>query len=266
MLIRPPSSLPFRLGTSQRVRRGPCLALAARLLGVLGGASALSLISAASAAAQPARIDVDAASAAAQPARIDFDEMNRRALPPMPDFYLDTSPGISMGLEAYAGLGVLSAGGPTLGHALTGGLSRLRWGNLELGASFELSDSNVIRWRQFGGFVGAYLPVVYWVDFDASVGLVERRYLGEDTNYGPGGLDVGGPALTLRVGVADRAVPGRLGLRLGAALLAAMDLQRHQAPWAYEVDGELKGTGVSRIGGYSVGLAICLGFDATLKK
>ncbi len=187
-------------------------------------------------------------------------------VPPFEGFYLRRDPGISLGLEPYAGIAVLTGSDGSRGHGIAGGVSRLRLSYFELGADLEVSDSAIVSWRQVGGFLGAYLPIAHWVDFDTSLGLAQRNFVSSDTRYGPGGLDVRGPALTYRVGFSDRPVGDRFGLRLGAALLFGVDLKHYEGQWTYDLGPRLgTATGVIHVGGVSVGLVACLGFDVILR-
>jgi len=175
-------------------------------------------------------------------------------------FLLKRNPGWSIGLEPYAGIAVLVNSDETRGHGITGGVSRVRIGYVEFGASLELSDVAIERWRQLGVFVGAFLPMVNWIDFDTSIGIAQRAYLSSDTRYGPGGFDVRGAALTYRLGFSDRILDDTFGLRLGGALLVSGDLSHHEVPWLYEVTRTTV-SGSTPLGGVSIALAVCLGFD-----
>lgn len=188
------------------------------------------------------------------------------ALPLDEGFHLKNKPGWSLGLEAYAGIGVLASSDATRGHGIAGGLSRLRFGYFELGAGLEVSDLAVERWQQVGGFAGAFLPVTNWVDIDATVGLGERNYLSPDARYGPGGLDTRLPAMTLRLGFSDRPVDELFGFRVGAALLVGIDLTHRDIEWQYNPDGKNIVTGTTPVGGVSVGMAVCLGFDVAFRR
>src|ERR1700690_1152715 len=176
--------------------------------------------------------------ASAQSAETESQWVQGNASQPFTGFYLKTAPGWSLGLESYAGLAVLTGGDATRGHGFVGGLSRLRFGYFEVGAGLEVSDYAPERWQQVGGFVGTYLPIVHWVDIDASVGLAQRNYLNPDKRYGPGGLDVKGSALTFRLGFSDRPISDEFGLRLGAALLVDIDLKHHEVPWMYDLGAQ----------------------------
>ena len=182
-------------------------------------------------------------------------------VPEFKDLFIEPNPGWSLGLETYAGLAVLTGADGARGHGIAGGLSRLRMKYVEVGAGIEVSDVAIVRWRQIGGFVGAYVPVAGWVDFDTSIGLAQRNYLSDDTRYGPGGIDVRGPALTYRIGLSDRPIDDTFGLRLGAAMLFSIDLKHHESQWAYDLGPRGVATGTTRMGGASVALAACLGFD-----
>lgn len=181
-------------------------------------------------------------------------------------YHLKRNPGISVGLESYAGLAVLSTEDGSRGHGIVGGLSRLRVSYFELGADLEVSDMALVRWRQAGGFVGAYLPLVNWVDIDTTIGLAQRTYSNSDTQYGPGGLQFHNPTMTFRLGFSDRLIDELAGFRMGAALLVGVDLKHQQAAWQYAQEGQSIAYGVTRVGGYSVGLIVTLGFDVMLRR
>jgi len=180
-------------------------------------------------------------------------------------YLLKRNPGWSIGLEPYAGIAVLVNSDETRGHGIAGGVSRVRIGYVEFGAGLELSDVAIERWRQLGVFVGAYLPMVNWLDFDTSIGIAQRAYLSSDTRYGPGGFDVRGAALTYRLGFSDRIVDETFGLRLGGALLVSADLSHHDVPWLYEVTRTTV-SGSTPLGGVSIALAACLGFDVAFGR
>ena len=192
--------------------------------------------------------------------------LETRGSPKMGGQHLDSNPGWSIGMEAYAGLGVLSFAEGTRGHALIGGVSRVRIGYVEFGGALEASDYELERWRQLGAFVGTFLPFTNWVDVDASVGLAYRDYVSTDTRYGAGGLQVGLPALTLRVGFSDRLAPGMFGARLGGAFLVGIDLARQEANWTYEVAHTQTIVGQSRFGGVTFGLVMTAGFDFSFRS
>ena len=187
-------------------------------------------------------------------------------VPEFKDLFIEPNPGWSLGLETYAGLAVLTGADGARGHGIAGGLSRLRMKYVEAGAGIEVSDVAVVRWRQIGAFVGAYIPVAGWVDFDTSIGLAQRNFLSSDTRYGPGGIDVRGPALTYRIGLSDRPIDDTFGLRLGAAMLFSFDLKHYEAQWSYDLGRGGVASGLTRMGGVSVGLAACLGFDFRFNK
>jgi len=180
--------------------------------------------------------------------------------------HIDRHSGWSVGLEGYAGLTTLSTSEGTRGHALAGGISRARFGYLELGGVFEVSDEAGERWRHFGGFAGGYLPLTNWVDFDATLGVVGRNYVSTDKRYGPSGLSVQVPALTLRLGLSDRTTEGLIGPRLGAALLFSFDLKHRDVPWSYNLLDASSIGGATRFGGVTAGLVMSFGFDVAVRR
>lgn len=176
----------------------------------------------------------------------------------------DRSPGWSIGLDAYAGLAVLSTSDGEAAHGFVGGLSRFQLSYFQIGATLESSDGDDDRWRSIGGFVGAFIPFKHWVDFEFAAGLAARTYRNDSRRYGADGYEATSPSLTLRAGVSDRAADDLFGFRLGGHLAASIDLERHTRPWAYVVETEeisRRVTGESRVGGISIGLAVTAGFD-----
>jgi len=193
-------------------------------------------------------------------------EQTRGAVPMWTGYHLKSVPGWSIGLEPYAGLGVLSAGDGSRGHALAGGISRLRISYFEMGAGLEVSDLALVEWKQIGGFVGVFLPMVNWVDIDAAVGLAQRSYLNGDDRYGLGGLDLKTSTLTFRLGFSDRVIDERFGLTLGASLLFDADLKHKTATWAYQEPNMLPVVGQTQVGGYTTALVATLGFDVAFRR
>lgn len=190
----------------------------------------------------------------------------RGAVPMWTGYHLKSVPGWSIGLEPYAGLGVLSASDGSRGHAVAGGISRVRISYFEMGAGLEVSDLAVVKWKQVGGFVGVFLPLVNWVDIDAAVGLAQRSYLNADERYGSGGLDLKTSTLTFRLGFSDRVIDERFGLTLGASLLFDADLKHKSATWQYIVQNQPTVSGQTQVGGYTTALVATLGFDVAFRR
>lgn len=178
---------------------------------------------------------------------------------------LDGGAKFGVGLDAFAGLALLSRDGEAQSHALVGGLSRLRFGYFQVGAAIELSDSSADRYRSIGGFVGGFLPYRNWVDVEFAAGVAARHYITTDESYGAGGYDLALPAITLKFGISDRSGSGVLGARLGAGLVAAIDIGRHDAAWRYELAPGQFVEGTTRIGGVSVGFVASAGFDVGVR-
>lgn len=175
--------------------------------------------------------------------------------------HFDPHPGWSVGLEGFAGLSTLTTSERTKGHALAGGVSRVRLDVIEFGAMIDSSDLVDERWRSVGGFVGAFVPYTNWVDFDATVGVSSRNWITKDTRYGAGGASVRVPSLNFRIGVSDRTNEGLLSPRLSAALLFAVDLKHRDVPWSYTIRNIETLTGSTQFGGITLAIVAGFGFD-----
>lgn len=175
--------------------------------------------------------------------------------------HFDPHPGWSVGLEAFAGLSTLTTSERTKGHALAGGVSRVRFDVFEIGGMIDSSDLVDERWRSVGGFVGAFLPYTNWVDFDATVGVSARNWISKDTRYGAGGASVRVPTLNFRFGVSDRTSEGLLSPRLSAALLVAVDMKHRDMPWSYTIRNVETLTGTTPFGGTTIAIVAGFGFD-----
>jgi len=187
---------------------------------------------------------------------------------------LASAPGPGIGLEGYAGIGLVMGAGGSKGRGLVGGLLRLRYQYFQLGGSVEVSDSGQSdslleeeeeSWRAFQAFVGVWLPFDRWINIDASIGYADRRYLNADRIYGPDGMNVGGAALAFRFGISDRLGHKLVGTRIGAALLGTVDLNSLSAPYErtyLDEAGEVRSIeGTTNGGGVSLMLAIAAGFE-----
>lgn len=179
---------------------------------------------------------------------------------------VDTDSGWSVGLDGYAGLSTLTTSERTKGHALAGGVSRLRFSFVQFGATLEVSDLVDEQWRSLGGFVGAFVPFTNWIDVDASIGLASRNWISKDTRYGAGGTSVRLPALNFRLGVSDRMTNGLLGPRMGAALLVGLDLDRRDVPWSYQISRSESVSGTTQFGGLTVALVATFGLDVNKRS
>ena len=192
-----------------------------------------------------------------------------------PFLVLEREPRWAAGLEAYAGIGVQATSGDDRAHAIVGGLARVRYGFIQVGATFETTDSGEAaqlseqvqeHWRAVGGFAGVWLPYRHWADIEATLGLSNRSYVNPSRIYGPDGFDVSTSTVTFRFGVSDRMTERLFGPRVGAALVGGIDLERHSPPWRREFllpDGSVGATtGSTAVGGVSIGLVVVLGLEA----
>jgi hypothetical protein len=151
-------------------------------------------------------------------------------------------------------------------HAFTGGLLRLRWGLAQLGGTYRVTDYNDDQWRSMGGFVGVWLPFHRWVDIEAAGGVARRTYSNDDSIYGPGGYEVTNTAITMRLGASARTSEGWLGMRVGGAVVASLDVGRKTLPWTYQygpTDSPTVITGRSPIGGFTFGMQLSVGLDVS---
>lgn len=171
------------------------------------------------------------------------------------------------GLEGYAGILTLAGSDTREAYAFVGGQLRVRYRYYELGGYLELSDHNRRDdYKAFGGFIGAWLPYRGWVDFDVALSVGARNWNSTDTRYGPGGYDVSTPTLGLRLGLSDRtSSTSALAARVGGQILMSYDLDPSDEPWTVTIedtDGDTRTEeGVTRVGGFSIGLALVIGFD-----
>lgn len=192
-----------------------------------------------------------------------------------PFLVLEKEPRWAAGLEAYGGIGVQATSGQDRAHAIVGGLARVRYGFVQVGATYETTDSGEAsqlsepvqeHWRAVGGFAGVWLPYRHWADLEATLGLANRSYVNPSPIYGPGGFDLSTTAVTFRFGVSDRMTERLFGPRVGAALVGGIDLERYSPTWRREFllpDGTIGATtGSTEVGGVSIGLVLVLGLEA----
>ena len=180
--------------------------------------------------------------------------------------HVATAPTLSVGLQGYAGMGVLANSERADAYALGGGALEVRSSYFQLGGFAEAGELPQDTLQSYGGFVGGWLPFAHWVTFDAALGAGRHTYINTDARYGPGGYSLGSWFGTLRLGVSDRS-HGILGARLGAMLFASLDLNRHSIHWRYGATGSRQEvTGVRQVGGFSLGVAFTVGFDGATRS
>jgi hypothetical protein len=190
------------------------------------------------------------------------------ALEPIWPPRLVKQPGWFGGLEAYGGLLVQAGADTRESYAFAGGQLRLRYDYFEFGGYYELSDRGKElsdAYRAFGGFAGAWLPYRGWVDFELAASIGARTYDSNDSRYGADGYEVSTPTLGLRLGVFDRTSSySAFAARIGGQILASFDLNPSDEPWTLSVgedENEVTKTGSTHVGGFTVGLALVIGFD-----
>jgi hypothetical protein len=183
-------------------------------------------------------------------------------------------PGLGAALEGYAGIALLMGPGATRSRSLIGGLLRFRYRYFQLAGVAEVTDTGQAAalneqleesWRSLGVLAGAWLPFDRWIDVDAAIGYVDRRFYNPDRIYGPRGMNTGGPAIAWRFGISDRYGEKKLGARLGAALLGTIDLQSQSAPFERRYllfgGGESVTRGTTDVGGVSIALVVQGGLE-----
>lgn len=192
------------------------------------------------------------------------------ALPSPPvrqPIYLESKPGWAVELAARGGVGALAGADSRGAFVFGGGLLRGRYKHYELGAFFSKSDvaESGGGFTHFGGFAGAWLPYHNWVDFEIAAAFGSRRFEDTDPRYGPGGYSFGMPALSLILGVSDRARAGKVGGRVGGQLEVTGDLGQKDRAWSFSEEvapGEIVETkGVTHVGGLSVALVFSIALD-----
>ena len=188
--------------------------------------------------------------------------------PSEPEVHFEDAPGWAVGLDARAGIGILTRSEARGAFAFAGGLLRGHFQYFEAGFFYDHADDAPSggTFANFGGFAGAWLPFHNWVDFEAAVGLGSRRYTDGDPRYGAHGYALSSAALSLILGVSDRAHSDNIGGRVGGQLVITDDLSQHDKPWSVlvpDADGNQVLThGTTHVGGLSLALVFTLGLDA----
>jgi hypothetical protein len=184
-----------------------------------------------------------------------------------PEIHFETKPGWAVELGVRAGIGMLAGSDARGAFANAGGVLRAHYKYYEAGFFYDLSDdsANGGSFTHFGGFAGAWLPYYNWVDFELALGIGSRQYADEDPRYGPGGYELGSPAISWILGVSDRARSDSIGGRVGGQLIVTYDAKQQDRAWKlFETNnvGELTETnGTTHVGGLSIGLVLTLGLD-----
>jgi hypothetical protein len=185
-------------------------------------------------------------------------------------FRLNRAPGTAVSLGAYAGIALLSTREKANAHMFAGALARWRIDYVQLGGYLEVSDRVQDEWRTLGGFVGGVIPFQNWVDIELALGAGVRRYQNPSQRYGPGGYSLKTPTLGVRAGFSDRSSRSTFGIRFGAEFLLNVDLGQRSANWQYRytdaMDAEQVVSGVTRVGGVSVGLAVNGSFEVATRR
>lgn len=171
-------------------------------------------------------------------------------------------PALSLGLDGYAGMGVLAAGQRADAHALGGGMLRVRSSYAQLGGFMEAANLPQDSRTGYGALMGGWLPFTNWLTFDLMLGAGRHTYQNDNRRYGAEGYKVRSWFGTVRLGVSDR-THGILGLHTGAMLFASLDFTPTNVAWRYGIADkpQTQVTGQRRVGGFALGVAVTAGFD-----
>jgi len=181
--------------------------------------------------------------------------------------YFEKEPGWAVELAARGGIGALAGSGARGAFAMGGGHLRARFKHYQFGGFFMKSDDADAGggFTHFGGFAGAWLPFHNWVDFDVAAALGSRRYQDPDPRYGPNGYSFGMPALSLILGVSDRAHSEHVGGRIGGQIELTGDLGQKDRAWSFVETGPdglpVETHGTTHVGGFSVSLVFSIALD-----
>lgn len=179
---------------------------------------------------------------------------------------IDPSMQLALGLEGYTGPSIIHQKEGFLGQWGTGGLIRGTISVVQLGCALETASGLRRGWDSAVFFAGAWLPFTNWVDVEGTLGFGRRRHENLDTRLGPHGATVSLPSAMMRLGISDRSGMGLFGARLGAALLADLDLRRKDVPWEYEVSENRSAGGTMGFGGFSVSMVVNVGLDVLILR
>jgi len=184
------------------------------------------------------------------------------AEPPEATIHMAQAPTLSLGLDGYAGMGVLASGSRADAHALGGGILRVHSSYAQIGGFMEAANLPIDTLQGYGGFMGGWLPFANWLTFDLMLGAGRHSYQNTDRRYGPDGYRVQSWFGTVRLGVSDR-TRGILGLHTGAMLFASLDFTPTNVAWRHGPanDPTKQVTGLRRVGGFALGVAVTAGFD-----
>ncbi len=176
-------------------------------------------------------------------------------------------PTLSVGLQGYAGMGVLANSERADAYALGGGALEVRSSYFQLGGFAEAGELPQDTLRSYGGFVGGWLPFAHWVTFDAALGAGRHTYVNTDARYGPGGYSLGSWFGTLRLGVSDCS-HGILGALLGSDAARFARPGPSLDPLALRNSRQPPGSHrrTRQVGGFSLGVAFTVGLDGSTRS
>ena len=192
------------------------------------------------------------------------------SLRPVPNIEIafEREPGWAVGVDGFGGLAALMGSDTRGSFALVGVLARARYRYYELGGFYVTTDdpaASAGSFTEFGGIAGAWLPYKNWIDIELAARLSSRTYQDPSSRYGAEGYELGTATLGFQLGVSDRVRSDKLGGRIGAQIVGALDLTQRDVIWQQvREDGEgmeVLTSGTTHVGGFSLGIQMSLGLD-----
>jgi hypothetical protein len=188
--------------------------------------------------------------------------------PPQIEIAFEREPGWAVGLDAFGGLAALLGSDTRGSFALAGALLRGRYKYYELGGFYVTTDdpmSSAGSYTEFGGIAGAWLPYKNWIDIELAARMSSRTYEDPSSRYGSAGYELSSLTLGFQLGVSDRVRSNKIGGRVGAQIVGALDLNQRDVTWQQvreDSEGmEVLTSGTTHVGGFTIGIQMSLGLD-----
>jgi hypothetical protein len=188
--------------------------------------------------------------------------------PQIVEISFEREPGWAVGIDAFGGLAALLGSDTRGSFALAGALVRGRYKYYEVGGFYVTTDdpmSSAGSYTEFGGIAGAWLPYKNWIDFELAARVSARTYEDPSSRYGSTGYELSGATLGFQFGVSDRVHGEKLGGRVGAQIVGAIDLNQRDVIWRQiredSAGMEVMTSGTTHVGGFTLGIQMSLGLD-----
>jgi hypothetical protein len=188
--------------------------------------------------------------------------------PQIVEIAFEREPGWAVGIDAFGGLAALIGSDTRGSFALAGALLRGRYKYYEVGAFYVTTDdpmSSAGSYTEFGGIAGAWLPYKNWIDFELAARMSARTYEDPSSRYGSAGYELSGATLGFQLGVSDRVRSKKIGGRVGAQIVGAIDLNQRDVIWQQiredSAGMEVMTSGTTHVGGFTLGIQMSLGLE-----